>query len=126
MRFWGSILTTVAATVAMVDSSGAAMAASFSGHWPVTVAHSQRSNGTFCLTLFDNGTSRFPHSGSASLEEGGQRLFGTFQVINELLVATIEQPGGSGQNAGLVFVASANNGNIGSGIYEQVYGGQDF
>lgn len=32
---------------------------------------------------------------------------------------------GSGQNEGLVFIARAGNGNIGQGVYEGVYGGEE-
>ncbi|HMF27374.1 MAG TPA: hypothetical protein VKE42_01295, partial [Candidatus Cybelea sp.] len=84
---------------------------------------SHHSNGTSCLTLTDDGSNGWKHSGSASL--GGSLSFGTFQVINHTLVATIEASG-YGQNAGLVFIGSANHGNIGKGVFEDVYGGEDF
>jgi hypothetical protein len=69
MRFSRRILIVAAATAAMVVSTGAAIAhvngsimnmitptsQSYSGSWPVTVSHSQRSNGMYCLTLAENG-----------------------------------------------------------------------
>lgn len=117
----------VAATLAMLASSTAAMAQSFSGKWPMTVTHSQHSNGTFCATLTDNGSLGWPHSGSASLPGGSSgTLFGTFQVIERTIMVTFQAPGGTGQNAGLVFIASADNGKIGKGVYEDVYGGEAF
>ena len=34
--------------------------------------------------------------------------------------------GANGQNAGLVFIASAGHGNIGNGVFDDVYGGEAF
>lgn len=138
MRFLERILISTLAASVMVPSAGAAMAHgysvglrptlahSYSGSYAVTVTGSQHSNGTSCLTLTDNGGFGAPHSGSASLVSGSQKFtFGTFQVINGTLVATI-QAQGYGQNAGLVFIADASRGNIGKGVFEDVYGGGDF
>jgi hypothetical protein len=130
MRFLNRSLITIAVATAMLVSANAAMARSygfamarnFSGNWPMTVTHSRGANGTYCLTLTDNGSLGWRHSGQASLAGVGNG--GTFQVIDTTLVATIQSPGATGQNEGLVFVASAGNGNIGKGIYEGVYGGQ--
>jgi hypothetical protein len=137
MRSTKRILIAALAAMAMVLSAGAAMAHgingstlnmlvpeshSYSGSWPVIVTRSQHSNGTYCLTLTENGS----NGGSASLVIGSQRFpSGSFLVINRTLVATIEAQG-YGQNAGLVFVGSAGRGNIGSGVFEDVYGGSDF
>ena len=136
MRFKQRIITAAAAAMVMVVSPGPAMAHgyngntismfvpashSYSGAWPVTVTRSQRSNGTGCLTLTGNGS-----GGSASLVFGGQKyVYGSFQVINHTLVATIQAQAGS-QNAGLVFVGSASRGNIGPGVFDDVYGGEAF
>jgi hypothetical protein len=106
--------------------SSAAMAQSYSGNWPLTVTKSHHADGMYCLTLTDNGTMGWPHSGPASVVGqalGNGTLHGTFQLIDRLLMVTIEQPGGSGQDAGLVFIAPASDGDIGEGVYEQVYGG---
>ena len=141
MRFPKRILVTIAVVTAIVVPANAAIARgysptmvrmfspgaqSYSGNWPVTVTHSRGANGTGCLTLNDNGGFGWPHSGLASLTFGGVKFtFGTFQLIDRDLVATIQSQGGSGQNEGLVFAASAANGTIGKGFYEGVYGGEE-
>ncbi len=110
----------------MVVATAPAMAASYTGNWPVTVSRSQHSDGTYCLTLTDTGSNGWRHSGSASLVIGNQKFpYGSFQVINGTLIATI-QAQGYGQNAGLVFVGSALRTRIGPGLFEDVYGGSDF
>jgi len=125
MRFSIRILPAVAAAMAIAAPADAATT-SYTGSWPVTVTRSQHSNGTYCLTLTDGGSDGWPHSGLAKLVIGSQKFpYGTFQVINHTLVATI-QAQGYGQNAGLVFIASASHGKIGKGVFEDVYGGEDF
>jgi len=134
MRFSQRIPIAAVAAMALTVSAGAAMAhgyndstmdmaaQSYGGNWPVTVTHSQHSNGTYCLTLTEYGK----NAGSAALVIGSQKFpYGTFQVINRTLVATI-QAQGYGQNAGLVFVGSASRGNIGRGVFDDVYGGEAF
>ena len=120
------ILFAVAGAVTTTGWSVPALAQSYTGNWPVTVSHSQRSNGTFCLTLKDDGSQGSRHSGEASLVIGGSKFpYGTFQVLDRDLVATI-QAQGYGQNAGLVFIGGASHGNIGKGVYDEVYGGEAF
>jgi hypothetical protein len=102
----------------------AASAQSYTGNWPATVTQSKGSNGTYCIALTDNGSNGWPHSGQATVVEGRNTLYGTFQVIGPLITVTIESYG-SYQNAGLVFVAQANNGVIGRGVYDDVYNGQE-
>ena len=64
------------------------------GSYAVTVTRSQHSNGTYCLTLTDNGQYGALHSGLASLVISGHKYtYGTFQVFNHTLVATIEAQG---------------------------------
>ena len=142
MRFPKRTLITVAVATALVVPAAAAMARgyspamarifspaatqSYSGNWPVTVTRSRGANGTGCLTLIDNGSLGWRHSGQASLTFGSQKFpFGTFQLVDSDFVVTIQSQGGSGQNEGLVFAASAGNGNIGKGFYEGVYGGEE-
>lgn len=121
------IVLAAVASLATVFSGAPAMARGFAqsgnytGSWPVTVTHSQRSNGTYCLTLNQNSG----NGGSASLVIGGQKYpFGTFQIFNGTLVATI-QAQGYGQNAGLVFIGKARA-TIGPGVFDEVYGGEAF
>jgi hypothetical protein len=106
-----------------------ATAQSYSGNWPLKVDLPPQFGDTACLTLVDNGTGGAPHSGSASISGPlvGSTLSGTFLVINHLLVPTIEDPSlESGSNAGLVFIAPAGDGELGKGVFENVYGGGDF
>lgn len=92
--------------------SGSAVAASYNGTWPLTIAHSQYSNGNYCLTLSGS------LSGGASLTGPlGNLPNGDFEVIGRNLVASIAQPYGGGFNAGLVFILPARNGTLGNGAY---------
>ena len=134
MRFSQWILVAAVSATAIAFSAGAAMAHlingstmdmpdsnDYSGSWPVTVTRSQHSNWTGCLTLTENAS-----GSSASLVIGSQKFpYGSFLVVNHTLVATITAQAYS-QNAGLVFIGSANRGNIGKGVFEDVYGGSDF
>jgi hypothetical protein len=116
----------VIVTAALTPST--ARAQSYSGNWPVNVALPPHYAHTACITLVDNGSDGAPHSGPASISGplvGGTLPYGTFQVINNLLVVTIQSSGDSGSNAGLLFIAPALNGDIGNGVYEDVYGGED-
>lgn len=125
IRNISTFMATAFAILAFALTPSAATAQSYSGNWPATVTHSRGSNGTYCLTLTDNGTVGFPHSGPASVVIGDATLSGTFQLIDGLLVVTIESPSDTGQNAGLVFTAHASNGDIGKGVYEVVFGGEE-
>ena len=134
MCFSQRILIAAVAVTAMVVSGGPAMAHingstmmvvpeshNYSGAWPVTVSHSQFGNGTGCLTLTQN-----PSGGSASLVFGNQKYpYGQFVVVGDTLVANITEPL-YGQNGALMFIAHANRGHIGQGVYENVEGGYNF
>jgi hypothetical protein len=132
MRFSQRILIAAVAATAIVVSAGAAIAHSstmnmivpdshsYSGAWPVTITGSQFSNGTDCLTLTGNAG-----GGSASLVAGSQKFpYGSFVVVNHILMATIIKPSGS-QNGALTFVASANHSHIGQGLFENIEGGSN-
>lgn len=128
IRNISTFMATALAIVAFALTSRAAVGQSYSGNFPVTLTESQiGGNATYCLTLTDNGTLDRPHSGPASLAGVvTEPLTGTFQVIGQLLTVTIQDPSsGSGQNAGLVFVAPASNGHIGTGIFDEVFGGEE-
>lgn len=136
MRSAKPILIAAVATMAVVVSAGPAKAHingnttnmfapashSYGGTWPVTVTHSQFGDGTDCLTL----TQGSGNGGSASLVAGGQKYpYGSFLVSKDILVVTITEPL-YGQNGALLFIAHANNGRIGQGIFEDDRGGSDF
>jgi hypothetical protein len=102
----------IGAALSAALMSGTAVAASYNGNWPLTVSHSQYSNGTYCLTLA--GTT----SGGASLTGPlGNLPNGDFQVIGRSLVASIAQPYGGGFNAGLEFILPAAKGKLANGEY---------
>ena len=123
-----ALLLAVAATMAMVVSPSATMARGYAyslepitrgyaGSYPVTITDTQHGNFTGCLTVGAGG--------SATLVLGSQKFpYGTFLVANNLFVATIEAQG-YGQNAGLLFIAPASH-PLGQGVYEEVYGGENF
>jgi hypothetical protein len=93
---------------------------SYGGSWPVTITHSQRSNGTGCLTLIGNT------SGSATLTFGSQQFQnGSFLVRDGIILAEIAQPLQS-QNGALLFIAHTSRGSIGRGIFEDIEGGANF
>lgn len=124
-----TMLRMIAAMLPLAVPAGAAMASGYSGTWPVTLSHSKYANGTYCLKLTDDGAFGWPHSGLASISGagvGGTLPYGTFQLIDHLLTVTIEESGDSGQNAGLVLMAPASAGTISKGVYDQVYGGEEF
>jgi hypothetical protein len=118
-------LLAIAATLPMVMQANAARAESYSGTWKLTVTHSQHANGTYCLTLNDDGSLDWPHSGEASLSGqgvGGTLPYGDFQLIRHTMMVSIESPAGTGVDTTLVFTAHAGNGSIGTGAYEIAYG----
>lgn len=119
-------LFALAVALQIVVSAGAAMAGGlYSGNWPITVSHSQYADGTYCLTVTDNGSGGWPHSGGATLQIDGSTLYGSFQLIGPDFTVTISAPSGTGENAGLVYAATAANGKIGKGVYDEVYGGSE-
>jgi hypothetical protein len=115
--------------VAFALTPSGAVAQGYSGNWPVNVDLPPHFGHKACLTLVDNGTGGAPHSGPASISGplvGGTLPYGTFQVISHLLVVTIQAASDTGSDAGLVFIAPASDGDLGKGVFENVYGGEDF
>lgn len=108
--------------VALALTSSTAVAQSYSGSWPATVRGSHHGDGTYCVTLNDDGSLGWPHSGEATLFPQEGTTEGTFQLIDGLLMVTFTQPGGTAENGALLFIASASDGHIGKGAYEQFYG----
>jgi hypothetical protein len=122
------LMATALAIVAFALTPSAAMAQSFSGSYALTETHVQFGfgNSSYCLTLTDNGTLGFPHSGPATVTgESVGSVSGDFEVINNILVATFTISGDEGETAGLVFVGRASNGNIGNGFAEDVSGAEN-
>jgi hypothetical protein len=121
--------TGVLAIVAFALTPSAAVAQSYSGNFPLILTESQPpgANAAYCLTLTDNGTAGRPHSGPASLAgvDPGGPIFGTFQVIGQLLMVTVQQPSDTGESDGLMFVAPTSKGHISTGAFELVAGGQE-
>jgi hypothetical protein len=116
------------AIVPFALTPSAAVAQNYSGNWPVSLTQSQiGGDATYCLTLTDNGSEGRPHSGPASLAgvEPGGSLTGTFQLIGKLLTVTIQEENGTGESDGLVFVAPASDGHIGTGVFDLVADGEE-
>jgi hypothetical protein len=111
--------------LAFALTPGAAQAQSFTGNFPVSETEVlagfggtiKGSNQEFCLMLTDNGGEGRTHSGPATLDgfEGGP-LSGTFQVIGKTILVNFEVPSETGEDEGLVIVAPASNGTIGTGV----------
>lgn len=127
MRFSQQILIVAVGTMAMIAAAGTAgaqadpAARNYSGTYPVTITHSQRSNGTGCLTLKGNS-----NSGQASLVFGSQRYqFGSFIAMDGLIVVNITQPL-YGQNGALMFIAHTHHSQISQGVFEDIEGGSNF
>jgi len=95
-----------AAALSTVVSAGAAMATSYTGHWPYTVTDSRGSNGNFCLVVTDDGSFHWPHSGfGTSSVNGGS--FATFQVIGNSFEVVVQDEGGNGEVEGTLITATA-------------------
>jgi len=134
MRLTQRIIIAAAAAIAVGASAGPAMAHdtgamnvftptfnSYVGSWPVIISNSQFSNGTGCLKL--SGTDA---GGSATLVfEGNKYPYGSFIVLNHILLVTITEPL-YGQNGALLFVAPATRVHPGKGIFEDARGGSNF
>lgn len=121
MHFSQRILMAAVTALAIAGSTGAARANGFIGSWPVTVSHSQRDNGTFCLTLNGTGT-----TGQASLVAGGQKYpYGSYIVIDNIMSVTISEPL-YGQNGALMFIVHTKHAHIGNGLFENIEGGSNF
>jgi hypothetical protein len=98
-----------------------AVAQSFSGNFPVDVALPPHFAHTGCLTLVDTGKGGH-HSGSASLSgpmAGSSTETGTFQVINNILVASFATGSDTGEVVYELFIAPATDGDLGAGVFEE-------
>lgn len=104
--------------VAVSALTGAAMAQSYTGDWPASVTHSQRSNGKNCISLKDDGSYGFPHSGEAKLNDYNNPYPGYFTVVDGIITVTFTYVSGEGDCCAYqVFTARASNGQIGTGVF---------
>jgi len=126
IRNISTVMATALAILAFALTPSAAQAQSFTGNWPMTETVKQfHETNTYCLSLTDNGSADFPHSGPATLNGSGfTDLTGIFQVVNGVLVATFYVADDNGSLNGLVFVAPASKGAIGKGFGELVSGAE--
>ena len=112
-----SILMALAIAVLALMSS-AAMAQSYTGKWPATVTKSQRDNGKNCITLTDDGSYGFTHSGGAVLNGQNNGYPGYFTVVEGIMTVTFTFPSGEGDCCDFaVFTAPASDGHIGKGVF---------
>jgi hypothetical protein len=113
-RFIAAVLPIVA--FALTSSAG--MAQSYSGNWPMTVTKARQFNGTYCVTLTDDGSYGWPHSGEAELDGQNDPYPGYFTVIDGLITVTFPEPSGPGDCCSfLLFTARASDGHIGKGVF---------
>jgi hypothetical protein len=106
------------AIAAFALTTSVAMAQSYTGNWQATVTQSQRSNGTYCVSLTDDGSYGFPHSGVAVPNGQNNPYGGYFTVVDGLMTVTFTYPSGEGDCCDFqVFTAHASNGKIGKGVY---------
>jgi len=111
-------IATALAIASVALTTSAAMAQSYTGNWPATVTQSQRDNGTYCVSLTDDGSYGFPHSGEAALIPNNSPYPGYFTVIDGVITVTITYPSGAGECCSFfVFTAHANNGHISKGVF---------
>jgi hypothetical protein len=118
----GVLAATAFAIVIFALIPGSAAAQSYSGSYSLTwdITSGFTGTHTYCLTLTDNGTGGFPHSGPATAT--GNYVIdpsseGSFAVINNELEVTFSIPSGGEEGIGsLTFVGPAHNGAIASGF----------
>jgi hypothetical protein len=128
----------LAATAASILSATAAMAGggSYTGNWQVQLTHdvyvtSQGYNGhgpntTHCVSLTDDGSIGWTHSGFAELD-GNANTSGQFSVIGNTIMIYFEASGGEGETATIVLSGTAKNGVIDThGAYEYLGAGESF
>ena len=114
-RHIGSIAT-VFVVAAFAFTTSAAMAQSYTG--AATVTHSQRDNGKNCISLTDDGSYGFRHSGEAVLNGQNNGYPGYFTVVEGLMTVTFTFPSGEGDCCDFeMFTAPASKGQIGKGVF---------
>jgi len=114
----------VLTALGLAPIASAATVSGFSGKWPLTVTDSKLDNGNHCLTLTDDGSAGWPHSGPAIIHSARNgTLSGTFQFIDHIVLVSIDDEGQT-QNASSVYALRTRNSNLGDGGLQEVNGGQ--
>ena len=119
--------------LAFALTPSSASAQSFTGNYTVSVTETKCGiagnikcgNQSYCLELTDDGSFGRPHSGPATLQSSNSgSLFGSFQVIGNTIVATLETGSATGEVGSVVLSApaTASTGKIGTGIYDLAFG----
>ena len=128
----------VAATLSIAVASGAATAAggSYTGNYKVMLTNDVYPNNTgynghgpnttHCISLTDDGSVGWTHSGYAELDHNGNAS-GQFAVIGPTIVIYVYTLGSGEEPASLVFTTTAKNGTIGKkGAYDGIQGSASF
>lgn len=121
----GNVITFAAAVlpiVAFAIAPSTAMAQNYTGNWPATVSGTVRSNGTYCLTLTEEGGPGAIHQGEASWLSDGTKWTGQFLLVDGILMVQIFVPEGEGEIGAQVWTAHASQGKIGTGVFGGVEG----
>ena len=131
-------LLTLAAALSVAASTGTVMAGSdsYTGNYKVALTNDvypnntgyngHHGNSTHCISLTDDGTVGWPHSGYAVLDNNANTS-GQFSVIGPTIVIYLDTTGSGDEPASIVFTAAAKNGDIGkSGAYDEIQGGASY
>jgi hypothetical protein len=110
----------------------------YTGSWPFVVTEQETVIGpsnqttTYCITLTDNGAGfGRTHSGEATIAptpalDLHEKAYGSFQVIGQLIMVTIEVPGGTEPSAWVFVASTTGTSQIGTGVFNVVVGGESF
>src|ERR1700679_3058218 len=128
-----SFFAVALAAIALSANSVSAANVSYTGNWQVHLTDdvyvtSQGYNGhgpdtTHCVSLTDDGTVGWKHSGYAELD-GTPHTSGQVSIIGNTIMIYFEASGGEGELATITLSGTAKNGTIGErGAYEYLDGG---
>jgi hypothetical protein len=128
----------LAGAAASILSANAALAGggSYTGNWQVRLTHDvyvtnlgytgHGPNSTHCVSLTDDGSIGWPHSGFAELD-GNANSSGQFSVIGNTIMIYFDASGGEGETASIVLSGTAKNGVIDNrGAYDYLVAGESF
>jgi hypothetical protein len=131
-----TFLTLAALSMAVWTGAATAASDSYTGNWKVMLTddvypnntgyNGHGPNTTHCITLTDDGSTGWPHSGAAELDHS-LSASGQFAVIGPTIVIYVYTLGSGEEPASLVFTTTAKNGTIGKkGAYDEVQGGESY